>query len=197
MVSKVLSLEFSNELSNYLNTQAAWVREALSHSVSIPSVSGSEKEMVAFFHELLTTMKGEVYKEPVSEILKNDPDYITVDSKQPYSERPNLVHLKRGKNQGRSLIMCGHADVVPGAGKEAFVPRLEGEYLYGRGACDDKGPLVAWLLALKGLDYFGLEPAGNLETHIVIEEEVGGNGALSLILGGRITAESLRNVGQL
>jgi acetylornithine deacetylase len=75
--------------------------------------------------------------------------------------------------------------VVPADWAEAFEPRLEGDVLYGRGACDDKGPVVAWLLALRALDHFGIQLSGDLETHLVIEEEVGGNGALALVVGGR------------
>jgi acetylornithine deacetylase len=45
--------------------------------------------------------------------------------------------------------------------------------------------MVSALLALRTLDHFGIELAGDLETQLVIEEEVGGNGALALILAGR------------
>lgn len=42
-----------------------------------------------------------------------------------------------------TILLCGHMDTVPG-----IVPvRLEGDYLYGRGASDAKAPLVSMLLA--------------------------------------------------
>ncbi|MFC2031725.1 M20/M25/M40 family metallo-hydrolase [Chloroflexota bacterium] len=119
--------------------------------------------------------------------IQQDADYSPAPSESPYSTRPNLVSYRRGQGQvrGKSLIVCGHTDVVPADWAEAFTPRLEGDVLYGRGACDDKGPVVAWLLALRALDHFGIQLTGDLETHLVIEEEVGGNGALALVLDGR------------
>ncbi len=45
--------------------------------------------------------------------------------------------------KGDKVLLASHVDTVPG-----FIePRAEGDTLYGRGAVDDKGPLVAMLLA--------------------------------------------------
>lgn len=41
------------------------------------------------------------------------------------------------------ILLCGHMDTVPG-----IVPvRIDGDYLYGRGASDAKAPLISMLLA--------------------------------------------------
>jgi succinyl-diaminopimelate desuccinylase len=48
------------------------------------------------------------------------------------------------------LLLHGHLDVVPGR-PEQFMPRIEGERLYGRGAYDMKGALACLLLALADL----------------------------------------------
>lgn len=47
-----------------------------------------------------------------------------------------------------TVILHGHLDVVPGH-SEQFVPRIEGERLYGRGTYDMKGGLAAMLCALR------------------------------------------------
>ncbi len=44
---------------------------------------------------------------------------------------------------GNKVLLASHVDTVPGY----IEPRAEGETVYGRGAVDDKGPLVAMLLA--------------------------------------------------
>lgn len=64
--------------------------------------------------------------------------------------------------EGRHLlgILC-HADVVDaGAGwnTEPFTAVNDGEYLYGRGAVDDKGPLISCLYAMKYLKEQNLIP---------------------------------------
>jgi succinyl-diaminopimelate desuccinylase len=52
-----------------------------------------------------------------------------------------------------TLHMLAHLDVVPpGKGwtvTDAFAPKRAGDLLFGRGAADDKGPLVAALMALR------------------------------------------------
>ena len=48
------------------------------------------------------------------------------------------------------LAFAGHSDVVPpgdGWTTDAFAPRIEGDFLYGRGAVDMKGALAAFMAA--------------------------------------------------
>jgi succinyl-diaminopimelate desuccinylase len=56
-----------------------------------------------------------------------------------------------GPSDGRPVVLLhGHIDVVPGR-QEQFMPRVEGDRLYGRGAYDMKGALACLLLALADL----------------------------------------------
>ena len=53
----------------------------------------------------------------------------------------NVIATK-GNGEPR-ILLCGHMDTVPGQ-----IPvRIERWFLYGRGASDAKGPLIAMLLA--------------------------------------------------
>jgi len=63
------------------------------------------------------------------------------------SERPNLIFSTTDDYAGR-LVLHGHMDTVPAGDLECweydpFAAQLEGNRLYGRGACDMKGPLAA------------------------------------------------------
>ena len=68
--------------------------------------------------------------------------------------------------------------------KPYIAPRREAGTLFGRGSCDDKGPVVAIMAALKLVGEYlkgtGTTLANDLTCMIVIDEEMGGNGSLSL-----------------
>lgn len=53
--------------------------------------------------------------------------------------------------RGRRLVIASHADVVPADDETIYPPfggTVQGGYVVGRGAVDDKGPLIATLYAL-------------------------------------------------
>ena len=66
------------------------------------------------------------------------------------SGRVNLICERHAANKPR-LIFYGHADVVPAAGWDAFKGKLVEGKLYGRGAADMKGGIVALLGALEAV----------------------------------------------
>lgn len=64
--------------------------------------------------------------------------------------RVNLICHRREPGKPR-LIFYGHIDVVPAEGWDAFHPRVKNGKIYGRGAADMKGAIVALLLGLEAL----------------------------------------------
>jgi acetylornithine deacetylase len=94
-----------------------------------------------------------------------------------------------GDGGGRSLILNGHVDVVspePAAlwSGDPYDARVEGEWMYGRGAGDMKSGLAAMVGAVRGLRRLGLVPRGKVQLQSVVEEECTGNGALACVLAG-------------
>jgi acetylornithine deacetylase len=58
--------------------------------------------------------------------------------------RPSVIVESRPTSGGKSLLLCGHADTVgPGQMENAFLPRVDGDRLYGRGSYDMKAGLAA------------------------------------------------------
>jgi acetylornithine deacetylase len=107
-----------------------------------------------------------------------------------HSEAPIVVGIHRPRVEtGRSLILQSHLDVVP-AGPAAlwtsppFAPRIEGDWLFGRGAADMKAGAAANLFVLDALRRIGLQPAATVYVQSVVEEESTGNGALMTHLRG-------------
>jgi acetylornithine deacetylase/succinyl-diaminopimelate desuccinylase-like protein len=100
-----------------------------------------------------------------------------------YAGRSNLVYFVPGAgaaNGGNSVALNAHIDVVA----PYFPPRAIRGIVHGRGTCDDKGPVVGIVGALKALSAAmaktGLAWNRNVVSMFVVEEETGGNGSLSL-----------------
>ncbi len=90
--------------------------------------------------------------------------------------RPNLMAVWKG-NGKRTLFLQGHMDTVPamndGWKHSPFSATLEGDRLYGRGACDMKGGLASMVAAVEKLKKEGWQPKGNLVFLAAANEEMG------------------------
>ena len=118
------------------------------------------------------------------------PDRPTgLDAATTYRGRANLVLRVPGQGRG-VLAFNAHVDVVA----PYIAPRAEGDAVFGRGACDDKGQVAAMLLALDLIEEArrrGIEPAADLLFEFVVDEESGGNGSLSLALDRRFACDAM------
>ena len=107
--------------------------------------------------------------------------------------RPNVVARLRGAGRpegedglsgdgrpARSLMLCGHLDVVAAAAPEAFTPRVEDGRMYGRGAADMKAGLAAAVAAVEALVASGAQLAGDLYVAGLVDEEWKSAGAAAL-----------------
>jgi acetylornithine deacetylase len=104
--------------------------------------------------------------------------------------KANVLADWHGTGGGRSLILNGHIDVVspePAAlwAGDPFSARVDGDWLYGRGAGDMKSGLAAIVGAVRGLQRLGLRPRGRVQLQSVVEEECTGNGAVACVLAGQ------------
>ncbi len=82
------------------------------------------------------------------------------------------------------ILLMAHQDVVPvnkGTEKDwkgkPFAGDVVDGYLYGRGAIDDKGSLVAWMEVAEALALKGFKPKRTIIFLFGHDEEVGGKGA--------------------
>jgi succinyl-diaminopimelate desuccinylase len=74
----------------------------------------------------------------------------------------------------RTLYFHGHYDVVPAQSEEQFRPVRKKHFLFGRGACDMKGGIVAMLYGMRVLKECGIELQGKIGLMLVPDEETGG-----------------------
>lgn len=117
--------------------------------IDIPSTSGDEGALALFLADYLDSLN---YRVELQEVAAG---------------RSNLLALT---SDAPRVVLSTHLDTVP--------PRItaseDGEYIYGRGACDAKGIIAAQIAAATRLRAEGIEQLGLLFT---VDEELGSLGA--------------------
>jgi len=125
--------------------------------------------------------------EPSIEELRQNP--LSCSERETFEGSPNVVAIWRGSSGGRSLILNSHIDVITVTDEEEWHhDPWAGEVcdgrVYGRGASDMLGGLVACCLAIRVLRLSGLTPSGDIIVESVVDEETGGAGTLAAITRG-------------
>jgi acetylornithine deacetylase len=153
--------------------------------IRLPSLPGEEQLAVECAAQRFAEV-GQVERMPLSDTLREDVDYADPLPGLVYAGRSNLRVRVAGSGGGRSLLFNTHLDVVPPSqGQEhPFEPKVEAGRVHGRGACDAKGQIAALFAALLALKHLGMTLRGDVLAHLVVEEEVGGNGTLALVRRG-------------
>lgn len=159
--------------------------EFLCDLIRFPSLPGRESGAIDCAAERFGRV-AEVERVALSNALREDEDYSDPIPNLDYEGRFNLRLRRPGAGGGRSLLVNTHIDVVPASQDHdrPFEPRRAGGEIWGRGACDAKGQIAALYAAFRALDELGVRPAGETLAHIVVEEEVGGNGTLAMVRRG-------------
>lgn len=145
----------SSEVGRFLHENQTNTEHLLAKILRIASTSGKENELVAFLAQWARESGFEADEFETSEThLQEYPQ-----AKLPHialAGRPTLVIKLAGRKTGPSLMFNAHSDVI-GVGDPArwthgpWSGEISGGRIYGRGACDVKGPLASVLAALVAL----------------------------------------------
>jgi acetylornithine deacetylase len=152
--------------------------------IRFPSTKGSEADAQCFYAGKLRDLGAEVELfEPDIEKMRKHPAFVS--ERETFAGSPVAAGVLKGGKGGRSLILCGHMDVVdPGVGQwtnSPWDPVVKDGRLYGRGAVDMKGGTAAHYTAVKVIRQMGLQLKGDVTILSTIDEECGSTGILSLI----------------
>ena len=165
------------------------IEEDLRELIRIPSITGSEEAV----QDAIETLFEEIGLE--TKRIVTDPVAFAADPDFPGSEMPRtslpIVTGRLGREGGRRVLLVGHVDVVPTGDLATWSVDPWGGVvrdgrMYGRGACDMKGGVVAILAAVRALVASGAanDLAGELLVVSVPSEEAGGQGMLAAIRAG-------------
>ncbi|MCP4317822.1 MAG: ArgE/DapE family deacylase [Hyphomicrobiales bacterium] len=112
-----------------------------------------------------------------------------------FPDRPNVTGEWEGTDE-KSLILCGHIDVVPVGDSSAwardpFGGQIEEGRVWGRGAVDMKAGVAACMAAALAIRQAGVTLEGRLAIHSVVDEEAGGFGAMDLVKNKRLARRAI------
>ncbi len=175
----------------------------------IQSVADGFEDQIAFTQELVRMPSLRGHEHPIQDLLHRSlqsrgyaMDCFQMDREaiaahpggskisEDHSDAPIVVGIHRPRAEtGRSLILQSHLDVVPEGlhdmwADPPFSGKVDGDWMYGRGAGDMKAGAAANIFALDALRRIGLQPAATVYVQSVVEEESTGNGALQTFLQG-------------
>jgi acetylornithine deacetylase len=155
--------------------------------IRFPSTRGNEAPAQLFFAEKLRELGAEVeIFEPDIGEMRGHPAFVS--DRDTFEGSPVVAGVLGGSGGGRSIILCGHMDVVdPGVGSwtnSPWDPVVRDGRLYGRGAVDMKGGAAAHYMAVDSIRRMGIELKGDVKILSTIDEECGSSGILALVNRG-------------
>lgn len=163
--------------------------QVFQQAISYPSISGQEADFVHYIAEWARSKGFEVdcWQGTEAQIAA----YPESKARHlPLHGRPTALLRLPGTGRGRSVIFNAHSDVVTAPEPERWVAdpwsgKTRGDTVYGRGACDTKGPLISALLAMYMLQQLPKRLAGDVLLELVPgEEDSVGLGTLTSVLRG-------------
>ena len=175
-----------NKIREIINQEKDFLINLTQQIVKIPSVNPKLEN------------NPELNKEPeVQNVLEKvlTEEGFAINRWDVFENRPNIVANKPG-NEDRSLILCGHIDVVPVGDQTAwsvdpFGGEIKNGKLFGRGSLDMKSGLTAAIAATRAIRLAGIELEGRLSIHSVVDEETGGTGAKEAVKKGHLAKSIL------
>lgn len=155
--------------------------EFLKSLIAIPSPSGQESAAMEFAATAFAQF-AKVSRVKLDNSLRKDPLYCDVLEDLDYTNRFNFTATLKGDGSALPLLLNTHMDTVPPSQGQPspFEPRVQNGAILGRGACDAKGQVATIHLAMLALASMGVKLPADLVAHVVVEEEVGGNGTLAM-----------------
>ncbi len=133
--------------------------------IRIPSVTASPNERLDEVHRA-GSLIDDYLRNAGLEVKLFDGKYPAV-----YATFPNSRH--QSQNSNSPILLTGHFDVVePEPDDSQFVPRIDGDYLWGRGAADMKTVVATYLVWMKDMMKSG-KPFPDISLMLVGNEENG------------------------
>ena len=160
--------------TSYLEGREAHFAEALRLMVRIATVNPPGVDYLPMVEHLTGRLRALDMPPTVHRVPDADAVAEGIDPTYP---RYNII-ARWDVGARRTVHFNAHYDVVPVSAGDWRMPPFDGKtsggWLYGRGAGDMKGSIVALLGAIEALQATGAAPAVNVEVSFTADEETGG-----------------------
>ncbi|XP_027017134.2 beta-Ala-His dipeptidase isoform X3 [Tachysurus fulvidraco] len=176
--ARVFSFRFK-DLTDYVDKHQDEYVQALRDWVSIESDSSDVSKraelqrMMGVVEEKLRSMKGKVDVMDIGTQMLADGSFIPL---------PKVVTAVFGADENKTTVcVYGHVDVQPAKKEDGWatdpynLTEINGN-LYGRGASDNKAPVLAWIHAVEAYKALNMELPVNVKFLIEGMEETGSDG---------------------
>lgn len=157
----------------------------------VQAVEDSQDELLQFCSELIQ-INSENPEGDTTEITNYIKEYLAkydfeIDEYEPAAKKFNLISGYGDASKGKTLIYCGHTDVVPAGNLDNwdFDPNsgeIKDGYLLGRGASDMKAGLGGLIFTTVLMKRMNIELPGEVVLVIVPDEETGSEYGIQWLL---------------
>lgn len=156
-----MDIALFNKLAN--NIEQKRLVESLCELVAIRSENPFDSEAREGYREKEI---GEYYSEMMNQLC------LDVKYSEVQPGRPNVFGFRKGSGDGGTLMLAGHLDTVDTEGYDnAYDIKFENGIIYGRGTCDMKGALAAYLEVVRLINDADVILKGNLIIGGIADEE--------------------------
>ena len=156
--------QYKKQIDEWIDSHADEMVKDLSTLMRIPSVRGQAQDGMPYGPEPARAL----------EAMKDLMDTYGLHTRN-YENHCVTGDLDPGKE--KTLDILAHLDVVPVSDTwtktQPFEPYVEGDRIYGRGSCDDKGPAIAALYAMRAVRETGIELKHSVRLICGSDEECG------------------------
>ena len=166
----------------YLREIKSEVTDFLFNLVGIRSYPHTEMEACDYCYRKFSEIEGaQVEKVMIDNSLKDHPWHCSGwVGEMDYTGHYNIEITWPGSGEQKPVYMNAHIDTVYAFSASLFPPHIKDDILYGLGACDDKGSIASMYTVFRLLSKFRIKLPFDVVGHVVVEEEIGGNGALAV-----------------
>lgn len=156
------------------------IRDFLYDLTSIPSISHGEAGVNEFCFKRFSEIEGLItVKQFITDELMLDPLWSPGPlSIQSYAGHFNIISTWRGYGTELPIYLNAHTDTVPPCVPELMPPKIQGNRIHGLGVHDDKAHIATIFALFRFLSKKNIRFPFDIIAHLVVEEEIGGNGTL-------------------